>query len=140
MTLNEVIANLGPPDRMQTPSPKKFLPSGMEITVRYLYYYLYRIGYSPSPEDIFVVFQFDYPDYPSRRKTALKALYTDDEALYIRNVPEESLVFENIPLLQTVSHNAYVLRQEMFYPLSEKPGFVELYCLTNPEVRLFLLR
>ena len=50
------------------------------------------------------------------------------------------LGFENIPLLQTVSHNAYVLRQKKFYPLSEKPGFVELYCLTNPEVRTFLLR
>lgn len=51
-----------------------------------------------------------------------------------------SLGFENIPLLQTVSHNAYVLRQERFHPLSEHPGFLELYCLTSPDVKSFLLR
>ncbi len=51
-----------------------------------------------------------------------------------------SLGFDNIPLLQTVSHNAYVLRQERFYPLSEHPGFLELYCLSSPDVRSFLLR
>ncbi len=85
MTSNEVIAILGPPDRTQTPGPKKLLPSGPAVTVRYLYYFLYRNGYSPSPEEIFVVLQLDYPDYPSRRRTALKALYMDDEAHYILN-------------------------------------------------------
>lgn len=50
------------------------------------------------------------------------------------------LGFENLPLLQTVSHNAYVLRQKKFYSLSEQPEFVELYCLTKTEVKSFLLR
>lgn len=89
MPLNEVIAILGPPDMTQIPIPKKLLPSGQTTTARYLYYYLYRISLPASPEDILLVFQCDFPDYPNRRKTALKALHTDDEALYIRNVPEE---------------------------------------------------
>ncbi|MPN50858.1 hypothetical protein SDC9_198498 [bioreactor metagenome] len=100
MTLNEVIAILGPPDKMQTPSPKKLLPSGPAVTVRYLYYYLYRIGYPPSPEEIFVVLLFDYPDYPNRRRTALKTLYADDESEYLRNTaditPSEASVSDDM--------------------------------------------
>ncbi len=50
------------------------------------------------------------------------------------------LGFENIPLLQTLSHNAYVLRHEKYYYLSEEPKFLELYCLSRPETGQFLIR
>jgi len=45
---------------------------------------------------------------------------------------------ENMPLLQTLSHNAYVLRHPKYQHLSEKPGFLELYCLSRPETGRFL--
>ncbi len=46
--------------------------------------------------------------------------------------------FENTPLLQTLSHNAYVLRHPKYQHLSERPGFLELYCLSRPETGRFL--
>jgi len=45
---------------------------------------------------------------------------------------------ENMPLLQTLSHNAYVLRHPKYQHLSERPGFLELYCLSRPETGRFL--
>jgi hypothetical protein len=36
---------------------------------------------------------------------------------------------ENMPLLQTLSHNACALRHSKYQHLSERPGFLELYCL-----------
>ncbi len=50
------------------------------------------------------------------------------------------LGFENIPLLQTLAHNAYVLRHEKYYYLSEEPKFLELYCLSRPETGQFLIK
>ncbi len=124
MTLNDVIAILGPPDKMQTPSPKKLLPAGPAVTARYLYYYLYRIGSSFSPEDIFVVFQLDYPDYPNRRRTALKALYPDDEALNIRDMPEEEKTVNNGHSEKTTTSEHSILPSAISNEQSPSPAKV----------------
>lgn len=51
-----------------------------------------------------------------------------------------SLGLKHIPLLQTMSHCEYVLKQKAYQHLSEHPGFLELYCPLNPEVHKFLNR
>lgn len=50
------------------------------------------------------------------------------------------LGFENIPVLQTMAHCSYVLRHKEYEYLSEKPGTLELYCLSRPDAGQFLIR
>ncbi|MEA2012151.1 MAG: family 20 glycosylhydrolase [Verrucomicrobiota bacterium] len=48
------------------------------------------------------------------------------------------LGLNNIPLLQTMAHNAYVLKHKQYFHLADHPGFIELYCPLNPDVHTFL--
>jgi hypothetical protein len=49
-----------------------------------------------------------------------------------------SLGLEPIPLLQTIGHCEYVLKNERYKPLAEVPGRIDQYCPRNPEVVPFL--
>jgi len=49
-----------------------------------------------------------------------------------------SLGLEPIPLLQTIGHCEYVLKNELYAPLAEVPGRIDQYCPQNPEVAVFL--
>jgi hypothetical protein len=51
-----------------------------------------------------------------------------------------SLGLEPIPLLQTIGHCEYVLKNERYKPLAEVPGRIDQYCPRNPEVAAFLTR
>jgi hypothetical protein len=49
-----------------------------------------------------------------------------------------SLGLEPIPLLQTIGHCEYVLKNERYKPLAEMPGRIDQYCPRNPDVVPFL--
>ena len=49
-----------------------------------------------------------------------------------------SLGLEPIPLLQTIGHCEYVLKNERYKPLAEVPDRIDQYCPRNPEVTAFL--
>ena len=49
-----------------------------------------------------------------------------------------SLGLEPIPLLQTIGHCEYVLKNEKYRPLAEVPDRIDQYCPRNPEVVSFL--
>lgn len=49
-----------------------------------------------------------------------------------------SLGLEPIPLLQTIGHCEYVLKNERYKSLAEVPGRIDQYCPRNPEVVAFL--
>jgi len=49
-----------------------------------------------------------------------------------------SLGLEPIPLLQTIGHCEYVLKNERYRPLAEVPERIDQYCPRNPEVVAFL--
>lgn len=49
------------------------------------------------------------------------------------------LGLENIPLLQTIGHAEYVLKHPRYHHWREDPAFHDCYCVSNPEVRRFLL-
>ncbi len=49
-----------------------------------------------------------------------------------------SLGLEPIPLLQTIGHCEYVLKNGKYEPLAEVPGRIDQYCPRNPEVVAFL--
>ncbi|HMA53850.1 MAG TPA: family 20 glycosylhydrolase, partial [Acidobacteriota bacterium] len=51
-----------------------------------------------------------------------------------------SLGLEPIPLLQTIGHCEYVLKNERYKPLAEVPGRIDQYCPRNPEVVAFLTK
>ena len=51
-----------------------------------------------------------------------------------------SLGLEPIPLLQTIGHCEYVLKNERYKPFAEVPGRIDQYCPQNPEVVAFLRR
>ena len=51
-----------------------------------------------------------------------------------------SLGLEPIPLLQTIGHCEYVLKNERYKPLAEVPERIDQYCPRNPEVVAFLLK
>ena len=51
-----------------------------------------------------------------------------------------SLRLEPIPLLQTIGHCEYVLKNERYKPLAEVPGRIDQYCPRNPEVVAFLTK
>jgi len=51
-----------------------------------------------------------------------------------------SLGLEPIPLLQTLGHCEYVLKNERYKPLAEVPERIDQYCPQNPEVVAFLQR
>lgn len=48
------------------------------------------------------------------------------------------LGLEPIPLLQTIGHAEYVLRNKKYFSFREDPEYYDCYCTTNPEVRKFL--
>ncbi len=48
------------------------------------------------------------------------------------------LGLEPVPLLQTLGHCEYVLKNERYAPLAEVPGRIDQYCPRNPEVVTFL--
>lgn len=68
---------------------------------------------------------------------AAEEAFTKSEFKSILDFSSE-LGLENIPLLQTLAHNAYVLKLEKYHHLAEHPGFIELYCPLNPDVHEFL--
>ena len=49
-----------------------------------------------------------------------------------------SLGLEPIPLLQTIGHCEYVLKNPRYKPLAEVPDRIDQYCPQNPEVAVFL--
>lgn len=49
-----------------------------------------------------------------------------------------SLGLENIPLLQTIGHAEYVLKNPKFHSWREDPDWSDCYCTSHPEVRAFL--
>ena len=49
-----------------------------------------------------------------------------------------SLGLEPIPLLQTIGHCEYVLKNERYKPLAEVPDRIDQYCPRNPDVVPFL--
>jgi Glycosyl hydrolase family 20, catalytic domain len=51
-----------------------------------------------------------------------------------------ALGLEPIPLLQTIGHCEYVLKNEKYRHLAELPGRIDQYCPRNPEVVSFLKR
>ena len=51
-----------------------------------------------------------------------------------------SLGLEPIPLLQTLGHCEYVLKNERYKPLAEVPERIDQYCPQNPEVAAFLTK
>jgi len=51
-----------------------------------------------------------------------------------------SLGLEPIPLLQTIGHCEYVLKNERYKPFAEVPERIDQYCPQNPEVVAFLLK
>ena len=51
-----------------------------------------------------------------------------------------SLGLEPIPLLQTIGHCEYVLKNERYKPLAEVPERIDQYCPRNPEVVAFLTK
>ena len=57
----------------------------------------------------------------------------EDILVYSRN-----LGLEPIPLLQTIGHCEYVLKNEKYRRLAELPGRIDQYCPQNPEVITFL--
>ncbi|MGZ5453346.1 MAG: family 20 glycosylhydrolase, partial [Candidatus Aminicenantales bacterium] len=51
-----------------------------------------------------------------------------------------SLGLEPIPLLQTIGHCEYVLKNERYKSLAEVPERIDQYCPRNPEVVAFLTK
>jgi hypothetical protein len=49
-----------------------------------------------------------------------------------------SLGLEPIPLLQTIGHCEYVLKNPKYKPLAEVPDRIDQYCPRNPDVAVFL--
>ena len=49
-----------------------------------------------------------------------------------------SMGLEPIPLLQTIGHAEYVLKQDAYKHMRELPEYHDSYCTENPEVRTFL--
>lgn len=47
---------------------------------------------------------------------------------------------EPIPLLQTIGHGEYVMSHAKYHSFREDANFSDCYCVSNPEVRAFLLR
>ncbi len=52
----------------------------------------------------------------------------------------KSLGLESIPLLQTIGHGEYVMKNEKYHSFREDPTHSDCYCVSNPEVRAFLKR
>lgn len=63
--------------------------------------------------------------------------FTKDEFRRILSFASD-LGLAAVPLLQTLAHCEYVLKQKKYEHLAEHPGFVELYCPCNPDVHEFL--
>ena len=70
-------------------------------------------------------------------EVAAEEAFTKAEFKSILDFSSE-LGLNNIPLLQTLAHNAYVLNLEKYHHLADHPGFIELYCPLNPDVHDFL--
>lgn len=47
---------------------------------------------------------------------------------------------EPIPLLQTIGHGEYVMAHANYHKFRENPEYADCYCVSNPEVRAFLIR
>lgn len=55
-------------------------------------------------------------------------------------VLSRELGLEPIPLFQTIGHGEYVMSHAKYHPFRENPDTSDCYCVSNPEVRAFLIR